>query len=131
MASSLRKILPVGNDVLALIVHEHMERHCTCGFHSDDPEQHGPSHWSERPCVWRKMVERSNDHVAMVQATVERGPIAKLNDAGHVLMLPPGATPQDLIDFKKWRDQKEYEKNNPKSADLSSPTGPAESGEKK
>lgn len=111
----MREILALGNDVLARLVHKDMEEHCTCGFHSDDPDQHGPSHFADRPCTWRKLVTRSSDHVSLVQATVERGPIARINDAGHVLMLPPGATPQDLVDFKRWKDQQEYEKKAPRS----------------
>ncbi len=114
----MREIQPLGNDVLARLVHKDMEEHCTCGFHSDDPDQHGPSHWSERPCAWRKLVTRSSDHVALAQATVERGPVQKLNDAGHVLMLPPGTTPADLEAFKKFMASQSEKKQ------LGEPVGP-------
>lgn len=107
----MNRIEPAGNDVIGVIVRDHMVQHCTCGYHSDVPEEHGPSAFTPRPCEWRRKVEHASKHFALHAVTRERGPLITNNDQGVVLALPPGTTAQELADFRAYqRDKKEYEK---------------------
>lgn len=107
------RVEPPANEILAAMVHDYVKTHCTCGYHSDDPQEHGPSAWTDRPCELKKKSEKASKHFALHQSTRERGPLTELNDQGDQVFrqqLPPGhqiLSDQELEGYRAWQSRQE------------------------